>query len=590
MNKSYSSSVITTKIPLIGSAICLCMFIIILRLAYLQLYCGTYFFILSKKNYERTQEIISVRGDILDCNGIALATNRPVTNIFWKGTGNRSLKPEQLSMLQHIEKLTAATLASPAQLKEIKYREKTEKKLLLCPDINMTQLSTILEYYGNHPNIHIETNFKRFYPHKTIACHILGYIGQTQNDAGKMGLEKNFDEILRGNTGLKRLTINSRGTPLLAEEIEHAHAGCNITTTLDISLQRIAEYLFPAHVTGSFLLMDPKTGALKAVLSRPHFDPNLFANPLSCNAWQELQTKKPFINRAFYACYPPASIFKLITTAAALEEHVIKPDDIYHCKGYITFGNRNYYCMKHAGHGHVTVKEALALSCNPLFYTIGQQLSVDKIAEYAQRFGLGLPTDLVLPEKQGLIPTTNWKQEMLKERWWPGETLSVAIGQSYVLSTPLQIARMISALFEGYLISPRILTTEPVTTKPLAISETTRTFLQDSMRLVVTRGTGKYVNTIGNITIWAKTGTAQTSDRQRRKLGKQYDEYAWFVGYFHYKNYDPLTMVILIEQAPSSREATTLAKQFLMQYRMYMQQQEKIAGLVARNLQAKKII
>ncbi len=576
VNKHYFSEHVCAKLPVIAHIIFVGMIIIVLRLVYLQIYCGNTLLLLSKKNYERTQEIVSVRGDILDCNGIALATNRPITNIYWQGTGNYSLQEEQRNIVHFIEQIIGTPLLDAACTNQIAHVEKTQKKLLLVQDVSISQLSAILEHYGNHPNIVIKTDFKRFYPYKTVASHILGYIGQIQTSAaGKMGLEKILDSILRGNTGRKCITINSLGTTLLVEEIEHAYAGADIKTTLDISLQMLAEYIFPTNSIGTLILIEPKTGALKVVLSRPHFDPNLFVNPLSYDAWQKLKRQKPFVNRAFYASYPPASIFKLVTIAAALEEGILTPNDLYECKGHITFGNRRYYCMKRSGHGIVTVKEAFALSCNPLFYTIGQQLSVNTLADYAQRFGLGQPTELFLPEKSGLIPTTSWKEKTLGERWWPGETLSVAIGQSYVLSTPLQIACMISSIFEGYLVQPRILTSESIMMRPLAISDETRRFLQNSMRLVVTQGTGKCVNTIDDIYIWAKTGTAQTSNRQRRKLGKQYPEYAWFVAYFHYKNYDPLTLVILVEQAISSREAIILAKRFFIRYRMFMQEKEK---------------
>lgn len=257
----------------------------------------------------------------------------------------------------------------------------------------------------------------------------------------------------------------------------------------------------------------------------------------------------------------------MVTVSAAIENNIIPVESLWECNGYTMFCNRKYWCHRHYGHGHLTTRQALAQSCNILFFEIGKKISINLLANYAHRFGLGQPTDILFPEKTGLVPTTEWKEQVKGERWWTGETLSATIGQSFLLVSPIQIARMIASIFTGYLVKPRILSNEEIEMQPLAIEPETRSFLKDSMKKVVTKGTGRRVNTIKDIEIFAKTSTAQTSDKKKRHLGNQYLEHGWFVAYVKYKNARPFTLVILIEHAGASRVPTLVAKNFLIEYK-----------------------
>ncbi|HEX4069509.1 MAG TPA: penicillin-binding transpeptidase domain-containing protein, partial [Candidatus Babeliales bacterium] len=317
-------------------------------------------------------------------------------------------------------------------------------------------------------------------------------------------------------------------------------------------------------------VLNPADGAIVALVSRPHFDPNMFLDPISHEQWQGLQEKNPFLNRAFDASYPAGSTFKLVTISAALERNIISEDELWNCKGYTLFGGRKYWCARRCGHGEISVKKAVAESCNTLFFEIGKKIDIDVLAEYAHKFGLGKKTNIVFPEKVGLIPNREWKFDYKGERWWPGETLSVSIGQSFLLATPIQIACMIASIFTGYLVAPRLLINEPVVTNPLDIKPETIAFLQKSMKSVVKSGTGKSVRKIKDMTIYAKTSTAQTSDFSKRKLDEKYLEHGWFVGHFQYKEYDPLVMVVLVERVGAAQVATTIAKNFLIEYKKYM--------------------
>jgi len=565
---SLPSQTFNYKIRLIAVSIGFLIIIIIGRLAYLQIFLNNRLLQLSEKNFLRFEHILSPRGNIFDCHGNILATNRPVTSIVWNGSGSKQLLPSHHQLLETIHQIIDKPFHHTATLSAIAHAEKTAKKIVLISDISFDQLSKIIELYPNHPTIEIATHFKRFYPHQTLASHILGYITQINVETmGKMGLEKMLEEVLQGIPGQNLNIINSLGTNLHTQEIKKALAGENITTTLDLSLQKLVELNFPENQKGTFIILDPKTGALKALLSRPNFDPSTFLNPITQNEWQLLQEHRPFLNRSLNACYPPASIFKLVTISAAMEHHLLAPDTIIHCRGSMRFKGRPYHCARQEGHGPVSIEDSLAQSCNILFFELAKKISIDMLADYAHRFGLGEKTNIIFPENEGLIPTSRWKLEKKRERWWPGDTISAVIGQSYLLVTPMQIACMIGSIFEGYRVKPRILENEPIIKIPVPIQTSTRDFLKHAMRMVTLHGTAINVSKLRDITVYSKTGTAQTSSLDKREQGIQYMEHAWYVSYFNYKDKNPLVLVILVENVGSSKTATSIAKKFFINYR-----------------------
>lgn len=521
----------------------------------------------SQHNFLRIEKIISPRGNILDTHGTLLATNRPVVDVYWQGTGNTHLSPDHLQMIGTLDTILETDLLNTATA-TLRLTEKAGATLLLACDIRFDQLSRLVEQFPHSSNIVLHTTFKRHYPHGNCASHLVGYLGQVNYEpAGKMGFEKLLEYALKGEDGEVQKIINSLGKNIAERELKQALSGSDITTTIDLDMQKLVELAFPEDFVGTMLLMDPKTGALRALVSRPNFDPNIFLQQLDNDAWQALIEKKAFLNRAFNASYPPASIFKLVVVTAALEKGVIDQDMLVQCRGFYQFGNYRHWCMQHQGHGTLTVKQAVAKSCNILFFHIGKHINIDTLADYAFRFGLGQKANMLFANAEGLVPTSQWKRATKHQPWWPGETLSAAIGQSYLLVTPVQIARMVASIFEGYLVTPRLLEQEPIETQPLHVSAITRTFLRDSMRSAVQYGTGVRVGSIKEFDIYAKTGTAQTSSLELRNQNEQYKEHGWFVAYFQYKNQSPLTMVILVEQAGSSTVATAIARDFLLKYR-----------------------
>ena len=555
------------------------LLIIVGRLFHLQIYLKHTLLTKSEKNFLRTEKQHSPRGNILDIHGQLLATNRPITNVYWYGTGRNRFNKTQLSCLETLSTiLNKELIQDTPTMTQIKNVERHYKKFLLASDISFEQLSKIKEQFPEHGNIVIDTHFKRYYPHASTASHILGYLGDIALEAsGKMGLEKKFQDILQGTSGTILKTTNSLGRQIKAQQIQQALAGNNIQTTIDINMQHIAERMFPQDKAGAFIVMNPKDGALHAVVSRPAFDPSTFLSSISHEEWYNLQEKKPFLNRAFNTSYPPGSIFKLMTISAALENGILQYGDTINCKGFIYFGGRKYWCARRSGHGEITIMQALAYSCNSLFFEIGKKINIDLLTEYAHIFGHGKKTELLLPEKSGLIPSTEWKRDVKGERWWPGETLSVALGQSFLMVTPIQVARMVGSIFTGYLVSPRILVNEPIQQEPLNLSEETREFLRQSMKQVVRSGTGRRMNTLKDIELYAKTSTAQISDFKKRKLGNEFLEHGWFVTYFCYKKSTPLVIIAMVENVGSSRMATTAVKNFLIDYKKLLDTHENYA-------------
>ena len=560
------------KIQYIFWATCVVFAIITIRLSVLQITLSENFVKKGERNFIRTEKIASPRGNIVDRNGVLLVTNRPVNSLYWNGSGNRTLTPDQCAIVANLEQILGIDIyQSEANKNELQQVERRYKKFLLAQDLSIEQLSKLQERIPHHDNLIISTDFERLYPFQSFASHILGYLSSIHSShEGRMGIEKVCDELLKGQDGSTLKIINSFGKSLSETTIEQPNVGAEIRTTLDATLQSIVESVFPKIYAGAFIIMNPVDGAILALSSQPNFDPNMFLKPILQDEWHTIQgSKQPFINRAFSSHYPPGSIFKLVSMSAALETGLVRPDATVYCNGYHTFAGRKYFCHNKHGHGRLTASEALEQSCNIIFYETAKRIDIDVLADYANRFGLGQKTSSLFPEINGLVPSRAWKRSAKGEKWWPGETLSASIGQSFLLTTPIQVARMIGSIFTGYLVKPRILMDEPIEKKPLNIRIETLEFLRNSMQKVVTVGTGRR-SRVKDIQVYAKTSTAQNSDLSKRELGEQYLEHGWFVSHFHYKHHTPLTIVIILENVGSSSVPTGVAKNFFVEYKKRM--------------------
>ncbi|MFA5306686.1 MAG: penicillin-binding transpeptidase domain-containing protein [Candidatus Babeliales bacterium] len=547
--------------------------ILAFRLFSLQINNGGALHELGTKNFLRIEIIPPLRGDVYDTHHELLAANRPVFDVFWYGSGKQSLSPEEQEIARKIGPVLGIDFSQDHWPISLASATRYARRLLLKSDISFQQLCQISELCADARCLVISNRFQRMYPHNETACHVLGYLNRGER-SGQSGIELKLDALLQGAEGRVLRVINSTGKLLAQQVYKEAKAGADITLTIDFKLQKLAETLFEEDNSGAFILMDPADGAIRALVSCPRFDPNVFLAPLNEATWDKLTANNPLLNRAACGLYPPASTFKLVTWAAGLEEGVADQNSEVCCNGYVDFCGRKYFCMRHTGHGVLSPQQALEVSCNVPCFRMACKLTVDCIAQYAHRFGLGRKTGFLLPEREGLVPTTQWKKRVKGERWWRGETLSVSIGQGYLMATPLQVARMVGAICTGYLITPRLLENEVAIKEPLDISPKTLTFLRNAMKEVVHSGTGQRLGRISSFEVFAKTGTAQTCSLEREKAHKYLLEHGWLVGYFLYQGQKPLVMLVLLENIGSSHFAVHLAEKFLRGYRSLMHELE----------------
>ena len=550
------------------------------KLVYLQIYKGPHFYELSKDNSIRKKRSKAFRGLIYDRDGRLLVENRPAFNLQMV---RRDAEP-----LEEI----VARLASYLQLTEQEILEKLRAHkggpydpVLIQEDIDRNTMAAIAANGFRLPGVSIEARARRHYIYPTLAPHLLGYMGEVSaeeirknkypdkaNDdyVGRFGVEKAFEHQLSGKAGGRVVQVNAAGQVVSVLDEVPPQPGNHLFLTIDFSLQKTAEALL-GDKTGAVVAMDPNTGDILAMVSKPYFNPNQFVDGMSKKQWQALigNPDQPMMNKAIQAEYPPASTYKIITALAALEEDQVSLSEGINCPGYLRYGNRLYYCWKRWGHGKMDVVDAVAQSCDVFFYQMGKRLGVDALAEYAKACGLGEPTGIVLDrEADGLVPTAKWKQRRIGEPWQGGETLSMAIGQSFNLVTPLQMAVLTSAVANGGTrFQPRVLKSietvegktvkkgRPVIRGRLPVSENTlKTVKKGLLQAVNARhGTGYWHVRDERVEISGKTGTAQIVSRKRGEartkdedIADRYKPHAWFVGYA--PSADPqIAVAVLVE-------------------------------------------
>jgi penicillin-binding protein 2 len=416
------------------------------------------------------------------------------------------------------------------------------------------------------PGVSLQVTPRRHYLYDSLAAHLLGYVGEVTvkdlnrlpdyrmgDDIGKFGLERAWESTLRGDSGGQEIEVDSVGRRLrLLREIPE-RPGNSVVMTIDLDLQRVAEDAIGARA-GSLVAIDPNTGYILAMASHPAYNPNIFTGGIQSSAWHELITdpSHPLENRSIQGIYPPGSTFKVVDSIAALMERTLGPATSYYCPGGLYFGNREYRCWRKQGHGNVALHRAIVESCDVFFYQVGQHLGVDRIAAWSHALGLGKKTGIDLDnEKAGTIPSSEWKQRRFHERWYPAETLSVAIGQGYVSVTPIQLAELAAEVANGgTLYKPQFVkqidaldgsvvkTFPPVVENQTKISPQVLEEVRSAMGDVVAapNGTGKAAR-IEGITIAGKTGTAQVvkeaqgARTKETALSDKYRDHGWFMAF-----------------------------------------------------------
>ncbi|GGM91406.1 penicillin-binding protein 2 [Thermus composti] len=534
----------------------------------------------SQGNYLKTEGIPAPRGRILDRKGRVIAQDRLVVDLVYEG-GEVAFKERLLPLLG---------------LKEL---PQVKEPTVLKAGVPEHLLPTLAELTAGQKNLYLKERIERFYPNP-ISGPVLGYVLQANAEqvkrgyspdeqVGQAGLEAALEPYLRGKRGVRAVEVNVRGERLRETVLEEPTPGQDVVLTLDLELQKAAERALEEALAdinagrrlnglpeerrakGAIVALDPTTGEVLAMASAPSFDPNLFAQrPVPKEVQTLLQDKDlPLLNRALQP-YTPGSTFKLATSYALLEEGYVTPATTYRCSPYIVFGGQVRRNWASRDMGPMTVREAIAWSCNTWYYQAVAQDPlgvVDRLARRAKLLGLGEPTGLEVAEKTGLLPTREWKRKALDEPWYPGETLSVAIGQGAVLATPAQIARMLATIATGgdkpTLHLVKAIGGVPVKPQWEKVPGRYWKVLQEGLRKTVTEGTARHVLGDFPVPTGGKTGTAETPGK-RRGL-----EHAWYMGYGPTDGspYPPLVVVAFFENGgEGSRVALPAVRKVMEAY------------------------
>jgi len=573
--------------------------IILFRFFYLQIMHGHTYREKSEQNRIRVREIPPLRGIIKDRNGEPLATNKPSFSLC--------VIPREIANTEKflIDLNKIIPLDIDASLKAIKIGSQRAPFRQVCIKRNMTrdELATIETFRFNLSEVLISVEPRRNYINGTMASHILGYLGEVTEEQlknnvfpkakrgdfiGKSGVEYQCEKQLAGEPGGMQVEVDAVGRVIEIMSSKPSKSGEDVFLTLDANLQRFSESIFEEH-SGAIVAMDPMNGKILALVSYPAFDPNLFIRGISHKEWQELISSKdhPLQNKASSGQYPPGSIFKIIVGLAALEEKAVTPQTSFFCSGSFSFGDSNYNCWNKRGHGNMKLYDAIVESCDVYFYEVGRRLGVDIIAKYAYAFGMGSPTgfDAGL-ERNGLVPSKEWKEKRFGTPWQVGETISTAIGQSYILITPLQAACFMSAVFNGgMLYAPRVIEHiekdrqnsvpfSPQLNATIQIKSENMELMKDALAATVNspRGTGKNAK-IDHIEVAGKTGTAQVVSLEAVKaykdealIPKRFRDHAWFVATAP-KNDPKITVAILVEHGGGGgRIAAPIANKIINAY------------------------
>ncbi len=570
---------------------------IVFRLWYLQILNYEKFHQLSISNRIRLKTIPAVRGMIFDRDGRLLVDNRPSFCVAIVPEDVRDRKALFL-FLSYVLGMDKAEIKN--RLKKKAYYASFQPRIIK-ENCSVMEIARLQAHITEFPGLEILIRSRRHYLYGELASHILGYIGEISQTElkkkkqdgyrpgdyiGKYGVERTFEKELRGKVGGYQVEVDANGREIKILRKVDPVPGHNIYLTLSLELQKQLEKLMEGK-SGAAVVVDPSTGEILAMVSHPNFNPNLLTRHLTLKQWRRLirDPNHPLLDRTIQGTYPPGSTFKIVTAAAGLEEGVISNETLLYCPGWLRFGRRSYRCWKKAGHGWIDVHQAIVGSCDVYFYQVGLKLGINRLAFYAKAFGLGRKTGIALPhEKAGLIPDSIWKKRRFHEPWFEGETLSVAIGQGYVLATPLQMAiLMASVANDGKLMRPLIVreikdihgkivkTYEAKIRSRLPVSKKILGIIQSGLWGVVNELHGTaHRSRLKDISVSGKTGTAQVIRIKRTKGAKsnlrKYKDHAWFVAYAP-SGAPTVAMSVIIEHGGHGGEAAApIAKKFLRFY------------------------
>lgn len=578
---------------------------LISRMLWLQVINHDYYTTRSDDNRMRVQTVAPVRGLIYDRKGIVLAENLPAYRL--------EVVPEQVDdidlLLGELSKIIALDEGDIKLFHERRKRTPRYQGVALRLRLSNDELARIEVNRHRFPGVDVRAALSRHYPLGEAGSHVIGYVSsiteeelkkldpsryQGTQSIGKVGVEKSHEDLLHGKPGYKMIETNATGRPLRELEYERPLPGQNLYLNLDAKLQ-VSAFNALHGVEGAVVAIDPKTGGLLAMVSKPGFNPDLFVHGIDHASYNALNQdpNRPLYNRALQGQYPPGSTVKPMMALAGLEYGINTPATSHYCPGFFRLGNakRRYRCWKRHGHGSMNMMHAIMQSCDVYFYDLAVELGVDRIHDFASKFGLGRLTEIDLPrEKPGVLPSKAWKKKHFNTVWYPGETVSVGIGQGYMTTTPMQLAQMTANIARrGAVFRPQILnsveniiTHEKKVTQPQeqgSIKLRDPVYWQkaiDAMHAVVhhARGTARRISIDIDYEIAGKTGTSQViglsqEDKKAPKnedLLKKERDHALFIAFAPVE--DPqIAVAVLVEHGGSgSGAAAPVARKVLDAY------------------------
>jgi len=581
-----------------GFCIAFLFVILVVRLAYIQFWEGERYRRLSENNRIRLLEIHPPRGKILDVNHENLADNRPCFDV--------TAIPEEVQDYDALEQALVSRSPLPPETLQKRIQEMKKatpfRSYPLWKDASWETMAFLEANRLRIPGVVIQVNQTRDYLYGELLASVIGYTGeidaaqleQVQGNnyrmgdwIGKVGVEKTMEEHLRGQKGGMQVEVDARGRRIRILQERDPSPGSNVVLCLDRRLQEAAADALKDQ-TGTAIAVDPRDGSVLCYVNLPSFDPNQFIRGIPLDAWSALRDdpRHPLTNRGIQGQYPPGSVFKIVMAIAALEEGVITPEERIFCNGSHTLGSWTFRCWNRRGHGWVDFHRALVESCDVYFYQVGQRLGIQRIREYAERFGLGSKTGIgIAGERAGLVPSPEWKRAKQKAPWYEGETLTVSIGQGALLVTPLQAVMMVSAVANGGdLWTPRVvkqveqldgrvtMRNPPVRRATIPLSPRTRTLVHQGLRDVVhsERGTGQRAR-LPHVEVAGKTGTAQVIRQEETGAAQdnvpwEHRDHAWFACYAPVPSPE-IAVVVLVEHGEhGGSTAAPIAKQILAAY------------------------
>jgi penicillin-binding protein 2 len=588
----HEEKVSTLRLTVVQYVVLFIFLLLAYRLWLLQVMQSSDYALLAEKNRVRNVPILAPRGRILDREGRTIVDNYPSFSALLLRDSSRDLVADADLIAQGLH-LNADEVR--LRIKRTAWMPQYQP-IFLKEDITPDELAFIEAHKNELPELETIMAHRRLYPRNGFLAHLIGYVGEVTEDmlnqpqfelynpgdvVGVSGVEKQYNGILMGKNGFRRAIVNSHGREVGRLDETPAEPGKPLKLTVDLDLQIAAEQAIEGK-NGAIVAMDPHTGEILAMVSRPTFDPNDFRMRISREEWNKLieDPDKPLLNKAIQAQLAPGSTFKVIMATAGWQEGIAQTLHV-NCGGGATFYGRRFGCWVKSGHGAVDLPKAIFQSCDVFFYTLAEKLGIDRIAKYATAFGLGQKTGIDLPnEVSGVMPSEEWKIRNFKQKWFAGETISVGIGQGAVAITPVQLMRAVGAISMGgrmvvpHVINPTNLppgfveTTHYTEVKEVPIDPEGWNTITDALsRVLLPEGTAPSAH-IPGIDIAGKTGSAQIVSlalRAKHQNNADFAQNGWFVGFTPRRNPD-IVVCVLFEGGEHGKLAARLATQVIKAY------------------------